>query len=220
MYEVLCWLLLGDCRCPLEMVIECHRHPFKATMQKLYRASRPRLPRNAHREKWDDVRQVRVLNSKWWDQILLKFETSNDWTSQTQTIHLYESVWDRKTDCVEFSGRSNLLVVANWPHGGGNCHCNVGSPGQQNVSTMVLADQFPITTLVAEYGSWKDVSEQTPGHMFVEHIWTSSNSVLLHLFCRFAFGDLLHSFVARFEEEALCALLQLAGRPLTFRALP
>ena len=63
-------------------------------------------------------------------------------------IHLYESVWDRKTDCVEFSGRSNLLVVANWPHGGGNCHCNVGSPGQQNVSIMVLADQFPIYWLL------------------------------------------------------------------------
>lgn len=28
---------------------------------------------------WD---YVRLLNSKWWDQILLKFEMNNDWTSQ------------------------------------------------------------------------------------------------------------------------------------------
>lgn len=50
-------------------------------------------------------------------------------------INRYESVLDQwESDSVEFCGRSKLLVVANWPRGGRNCHCNVGSPGVSAVS--------------------------------------------------------------------------------------
>lgn len=77
---------------------------------------------------WD---YVRLLNSKWWDQILLKFEMNNDWTSQIFRWSVaMNQFWINGKATVEFCGRSHLLVVANWPRGGRNCHCNVGSPGE------------------------------------------------------------------------------------------
>ena len=114
------------------------------------------------------------------DEERLNIPESNDqflWTSLGWENH-----------CVEFCGRSNLLVVANWPRGGGNWHCNVGSPGQQNegenmqtlmqIRCQAIKDMWGIvgcwwwlqitfaslqTPLVAEYGSSKsskDVSSE------------------------------------------------------------
>ena len=130
-------------------------------------------------------------------------------------INRYESILDQwESDSVEFCGRSKLLVVANWPRGGRNCHCNVGSPG---VSAVSHRETQQPGRLLFRPGSWNDVSSEQLGVFLGSHVrflHPLCNFVLLHLFCFHCFHLL---FVARFEEEALCALLQLAGRPLTFR---